>query len=316
MSVVERRAVLDRLEREVAESRDELVCLVGPTASGKTALAVDLAARVGGEIVSADSVQIYARFDAGSGKPTAEERARARFHLVGTESPDAPMDAARFTQLADAAIDDVRARGRVPIVCGGTWLWVKALTQGLAELPARDASLRAAHHALVAEQGARALHEALARVDPDGAARLHPNDTVRVSRALEVHALTGRPLGELQRAGAAAAPRHPSRVYALAVPPPRLDTRIAARVDAFFADGWVDEVRALLEDGLGDARAMGAVGYKEVRLHLEGGLREDELRPAIVRATRTFARKQRTWLRSEAVTWLALAGDGVTSDGA
>ncbi len=285
-------------------ARGELVVVVGPTATGKTALAVALAERLGGEIVSADSVQIYEHFDLGSGKPTAAELARAPHHLVSTIGPLAPMDAGRWVQMADAAIGDITARGRVPIVCGGTFLWVKALLRGLAEAP-RDETIRARHQAEAQASGRAALHERLAAVDPPMAARLAPNDLVRVSRALEVFELTGKPMSAWQAEHAFATERYAGRLYGVARERDEIDRRIADRASSWLAAGWVEEVERLVTAGFGSARAMGSVGYKEVHAFVRGELSRDDLLPAIVRATRIFVRRQRTWLRDEAVTWVA-----------
>lgn len=282
----------------------ELVVVVGPTASGKTELAIQLAEAHTGEIVSADSVQIYRRFDVGSGKPTVEELARAPHHLVGVADPLDPMDAARFASLADAAIEDIRARGKTPIVCGGTFLWIKGLVRGLAEAAPRDESVRARHAEIAASEGRAALHARLSAVDPAAAARLAPNDFVRVSRALEVFELTGRPQTEIFAAHGFGARRYDARLFGVRRERAELDARIEARARGWLAAGWVDEVRALVEGGYGAARAMGSVGYREVRAFVRGELAEEELLPSIVRATRTFVRRQRTWLRDEAVTWI------------
>jgi tRNA dimethylallyltransferase len=228
------------------------------------------------------------------------------------------MDAARWAEMASRAIDDVRARGRRPMLCGGTFLWTKALLFGLADAPAADEALRARHRAVADAEGRPALHARLRQVDAASAARLHPNDFVRVSRALEVFELTGKPMsawqaehafarprGQLVR-GSAAAWSTPDRAILFAVSRTReeLTARIEERVRGFFAAGWIDETRALLDRGYGNARAMAAVGYKEVRAHLEGKLDEEALAPAVVRATRVFARRQRTWLKSAAIEWL------------
>lgn len=273
-----------------------LLCVVGPTASGKTDLALAVGEAVGGEIVSADSVQIYRGFDVGSGKPTPEEIARVPHHLVDTHDPGDPVDAAEWARLAEAAVEDVRARGKVPIVCGGTFFWVRALVLGLAPAPGADAAVRARHKALVDAKGRAALHDELARIDPASARRLHPNDTVRVSRALEVHELSGRTMSDWQAEHGFRTSRFDAAFVALRHDPAALTQRIGARVDLWLASGWIEEVRRLLDAGHGDARAMGSVGYAEVRAHLEGKLSRDELRDAIVRATRVFARRQRTWL--------------------
>ena len=287
----------------------ELVVVVGPTASGKTELALRLAEAWDGEIVSADSVQIYQRFELGSGKPTTEERARAPHHLIDAIDPLAPMDAGRYAALADEAVATIRARGRVPILCGGTFLWVKALVSGLVEAAPRDEALREEHRAIAEREGRAALHARLAAIDPGSAARLAPNDLVRVSRALEIHALTGRPMSAWHAEHGFRSERHPRRLVGVARAREALDRRIEARVRGWLEMGWVDEVRAMLVDGLGGARAMGSVGFREVREHVEGRLTEAELVPAIVRSTRVFVRRQRTWLRDANVAWIDLDGE-------
>jgi tRNA dimethylallyltransferase len=287
-----------------AQSEGELLAVVGPTASGKTALAVALAEKLGGEVISADSVQIYRGFDIGSGKPDASELARAPHHFVSALDPLAHVDAASWAEEASRAIAEVRARGRVPIVCGGTFLWVKALLFGLAGAPAGDSAIRDRHREIIAREGRPALHAALKAVDPETATRLHPNDFVRVSRALEVHELTGRPMSDWQREHAFAHARHPARLLGISCDPAALTDRIAARARWWLARGWVDEVNALVEQGYGDARAMASVGYAQVRAAIAGDLAHTELETSIVRATRIFARRQRTWLNHVDVTWL------------
>lgn len=293
-----------RIEDVPPPERDELLVVVGPTASGKTALAIALAERFGAEIVSADSVQIYRRFDAGSGKPSAEELARAPHHLVGAVDPLAKMDAAIFAGLADEAIAGARARGKAVVVCGGTFLWVKALVQGLAPLAPSSDDIRARHKALAESEGRARLHEMLAEVDPASAARLAPNDLVRVSRALEVYELTGETLSSRHESHGFRAHRHRYRLLRPSTSAADLDVNIAKRVDAFFASGWIEEVEAMLADGLGAARAMESVGYRQVAAHVAAGKTGDaaELARSIVRATRVFARRQRTWLRDEDIT--------------
>jgi tRNA dimethylallyltransferase len=297
----------DLAERALTVARehpDELLAVVGPTATGKTALAVELAERLGGEVIGADSVQIYRAFDVGSGKPTAEELRRAPHHLVSILDPMDHVDAASWAERASRAVDEVRARGRVPIVCGGTFLWIKALLFGLAEAPAASAEVRERHRTLAMADGRPALHQRLRAVDPDSAGRLHPNDLVRVSRALEVFELTGRPLSVWQKEHAFAQVRHRARLVAIPSDGAALTERIRARVHGWLSEGWVDEVERLLTEGYGEARAMGSVGYAQVRAMLAGALPPGELETAIVRATRVFARRQRTWLNHADVVWL------------
>ncbi len=290
----------------MSKDRSEILVVVGPTASGKTALAVRLAEVLGGEIVTADSVQVYRRFDIGAGKPTSDERARARHHLIDVVEPLEPMDASRFAELADRAIVEIRGRGRVPIVCGGTFLWVRALLYGLAEAPPGDLAIRDAHRAVAETEGRDALHRRLAAVDPVAAERLAPNDFVRVSRALEVYEQSGVPLTTWHERHGFRERRHVARLVGIERTGPELDGRIAARTQAMLDAGWVDEVRALLADGFGDARPMKAVGYRQIAEALARGVFErDELAAEIVRKTRVFARRQRTWLKDEPVLWLA-----------
>jgi tRNA dimethylallyltransferase len=285
-------------------SPGSLVAVVGPTASGKTDLAIRLSEQLGGEIVSADSVQVYRRFDIGSGKPTPEEQRRAPHHLVSTVDPLEPFDAARYAEAADRALADIAARGKRPIVCGGTFLWVKALLFGLAHAPPANEVIRARHRAETASEGRGALHARLREIDPELAARLHPNDVVRVSRGLEVHELTGRPLSSWQGEHGFREARRPSILLALEHSPETLTRRIEARVTRWLEAGWVEEVGALLRDGFGEARAMRSVGYRQVADHLAGRLGRDELALSIVRSTRVFARRQRTWLNHGHVVWL------------
>jgi tRNA dimethylallyltransferase len=287
-----------------APEADELLVVVGPTATGKTELAIQLAERLGGEVISADSVQIYREFDRGSGKPTAEERARAPHHLIDLFDPLSPIDAQRFVDLADTSITEIRARGRAPIICGGTFLWVKALLAGLAPAPPADPAVRARHAAIVQAEGRASLHAMLATVDPESAARLAPNDYVRVSRALEIHEISGRPQSAWHADHGFRVARHRARLVGVFRERDELDQRIAARTEAWLAAGWIDEVESLIARGYGDARAMGSVGYRQVHEHVEGKLARAELGPAIVRATRIFVRRQRTWLRDQPVRWV------------
>ncbi len=288
-------------------AENELVVVVGPTASGKTDLAIALAERWDGEVIGADSVQIYERFDIGSGKPTALERSRVSHHLIDFVDPLAPLDAAAYVAHADAAIASVRARHKAVIVCGGTFLWVKALLHGLAPLPPADAAIRARHQALVDAEGRASLHAALARVDAPAAARLAPNDYVRVSRALEVFELSGKPQSAWHAEHAFGDARYRARFVGVHREREELDARIAERTRGWLEGGFIDEVQSLLSAGYRDARAMASVGYRQVRECLDGELPRGDLHDAVVRATRVFVRRQRTWLRDEPVSWLTPA---------
>src|SRR6478609_3241534 len=285
---------------------DRLWVVVGPTASGKTSLAIELCERFNGEIVTADSVQVYRHFEIGTGKPRCEARARDRHHRIDVIEPSEPMDAARCAELAELAIAEIRGRGKRPIVCGGTFLWVRALIHGLVPAPPADPELRARHRARVEEVGRIGLHEELARVDPEAAQRLAPNDFVRVSRALEVYELTSVRMSEWQAQHGFKTERHAARLLGVRREKDELDRRIRARCQAMLAAGWVEEARQLAERGYLETRPFAAVGYKQVALALQSGAPIDlaELELSIYRATRVFARRQRTWLRDQPVEWL------------
>jgi len=273
--------------------------LLGPTGSGKSALALALARHVPLEIVSVDSAQVYRGLDIGSAKPSAAERAAVPHHLIDLRDPAEPYSAADFVRDAGAAIDAIRARGRLPLLVGGTMLYAKALRDGLSTLPAADAALRAALEAEAARDGWPALHARLARVDPASAARLAPHDAQRIQRALEVHAITGVPLSALQRAGGT--PRRDLEIFAL-VPGDRavLHATLAARFDAMLAAGFLDEVRRLAARGdlSADLPALRSVGYRQAWAHLGGETDDAEFRAAAIAATRRLAKRQLTWLRS------------------
>jgi tRNA dimethylallyltransferase len=284
-----------------------LVAVVGPTGSGKTEFAISLCERIGGEIVSADSVQIYRGFDIGSAKPTAAERARVPHHLVDELDPLDRADAARFVGLAQARIADIVSRGKRPVLCGGTFLWVRALIYGLAPAPGADPAIRARHQLEAREHGREQLHARLASVDPASHRRLSPNDLVRVSRALEVYELTGQPLSELQAKHGFREPRYPALLVAVRHERADLDQRIRRRVAQMFERGWLEEVRALIDAGLGEAHALGSVGYRQVTAAVRSGAAIDhaQLIESVTAATRVFVRRQMTWLRDEPVRWLA-----------
>ncbi len=273
--------------------------LAGPTASGKTRVALSLAARFAIEVVSADSVQVYRGFDIGSAKPTRLEQALAPHHVIDILEPEETIDAAEYARYADAAIEDIAARGKLPVVVGGTGLWLRALLRGLVALPPVDHALRAQLEAESARDGSPALHARLAQIDPAVAAAVHPNDELRIVRALEVYTQTGRPLGELQAEHALGGKRYDSLMLALDPNADTLTELIERRLDAMLEAGFVEEVRRLREKHDDGARAFGSVGYKDVLRHVRDGVPIVETRRLIRKATRTYARRQRTWFRSD-----------------
>ncbi|MBK9517080.1 MAG: tRNA (adenosine(37)-N6)-dimethylallyltransferase MiaA [Anaeromyxobacter sp.] len=282
-----------------------LLVIGGPTASGKTALGVALAGRVGGEIVGADSQQLYRTLDVGTAKPTAAERAAAPHHLLDVAEPGAGMDAARFVALADQAIEGIAARGALPIVVGGTGLYLRALLHGVVDAPGRDPALRARLEAEAAALGRPALHARLAALDPAAAARIGQNDLVRIVRALEIAAGGALPSG-LRDAHAFRQDRYPCLFLALAPPREVLRARIDARVEAIFQEGLLEEARALLARLGSPLPARLPIGYAEAAEVVEGRLPLDEAVRRVQAAHRQYARRQVVWLRRErGVEWLA-----------
>ena len=277
-----------------------VVFLMGPTASGKSALAMALAQRFDGEIVTVDSAQVYRGMDIGTAKPSGAERARVPHHLIDLVDPTEAYSAARFVRDATLAIDAVRARGRVAIVAGGTMLYFKALREGLSALPQADASTRAEIDAQAAREGWPALHAELARVDPATASRLPPTDSQRIQRALEVYRMTGHPLSALQ-GHRAEAPL--SRALAIALVPSdraTLHEAIARRFDAMLDAGLVDELRALRRrfELRAEMPSMRCVGYRQAWEFLDGAIDQSILRAKGTAATRQLAKRQLTWLRT------------------
>jgi tRNA dimethylallyltransferase len=296
-----------------APSLPPAIFLMGPTASGKTALAVGLVERFPLEIISVDSALVYCGMDIGTAKPDAATLARAPHHLLDIRDPGEAYSAAAFRDDALALMADITARGRVPLLVGGTMLYFRALLQGLDDLPRADAALRKQLEAEAAEHGWPALHAELAKIDPATAARLAPNDSQRIGRALEIFRLSGKPMSALlDRAQA----ELPYRLLQLAlIPSDRavLHQRIAVRFDAMLAEGLLDEVKALRQAFAltADLPAMRAVGYRQAWAHLEGGINLEALREQGIAATRQLAKRQLTWLRSwpDAVVLDCLADD-------
>jgi len=274
--------------------------LLGPTASGKSTLALELAARLPLEIVSVDSAQVYIGMDIGTAKPSAAQRAQVRHHLVDLIDPTERYSAGRFRADCVRAIMEILDRGKIPLVVGGTMLYYKALAQGIDALPQADPGLRASIDARAAREGWPALHAELARVDPATAARLSPNDAQRIQRALEVWQLTGRPLSEQQRGAPASLP-FALKAYAL-IPQDRaeLHRRIEERFERMLHDGLVEELAGLRKRHELHERlpSMRCVGYRQAWGYLEGEYGRDALRDKGVAATRQLAKRQLTWLRS------------------
>lgn len=284
-----------------------LIGIVGPTATGKTAVGIELARKLDGEIISADSMAVYKGMDIGTAKPTPEERAEAVFHLIDVVSPDEDFSVAEFKRLAEESIADVVRRGKQPFLTGGTGLYIRAVTRGL-NIPtaAPNRELRERLKAEASEFGNEALLERLRAIDPETASRLHPNDLKRIIRALEVHALTGFPISHFHAiAGTTEVACH-VRLFGLTMSRTALYQNIERRVDEQIQSGFVEEVRGLLDKGYSpDLPAMKGLGYKQIASCLVGRY---DLRTAIdllKRDTRRFAKRQFTWFRAEpGIHWI------------
>lgn len=289
------------LQAGAAPDRPPLIALVGPTAVGKTALSLDLAERFGCEIISGDSMQVYRRMDIGTAKIPPAERRGIPHHLIDIREPDEPFSVADFQRLCAETIRDIVARGRIPLLVGGTGLYVEAVCYGfpLGEF-AGDPDFRRRMQAFAAEHGPEALHRRLREVDPDTAARLHPHDAKRIIRALEIYEATGRPMSEVQgqRRGEAKTSPYNLALIGLTMDREQLYARIDRRVDGMLANGLVREVADLLAAGVPrDATSMQAIGYKEIAAYLAGETDYETAVATLKRNTRRYAKRQLSWFR-------------------
>jgi tRNA dimethylallyltransferase len=276
-----------------------LVVIAGPTAAGKTALAIEVARRLDAEIISADSQQVYRYFDIGTAKPSAEELAAVPHHLISIADPTEAFSAATFAKLADRAIADIQARGRRVVLAGGTGLYLRVLLHGVVEAPSRDEVLRAELEAFADQHGNEALHSRLANVDPVSAQRLHVADRLRVIRALEITTLTGTPASASRDAHAFVAQRYPARVWVLNPDRAQLYESINRRVATMFERGLLDETRQLIDRGFRAAAPMRSVGYSQALDCVEGRLTVEQAIADAAQATRHFAKRQWTWFKKE-----------------
>jgi tRNA dimethylallyltransferase len=292
-----------------APEKDEAIpvlAIVGPTGVGKTALAVALAGDWPIEAVSVDSRQVYRRMDIGTGKPTPAERRRLPHHLLDVVEPDERYDAARFARDAARAIADIRARGRWPVLVGGTGLYLRALLRGLSPLPPADLALRRELRAQAAAEGPGALHRRLAELDREAAARLHPRDVVRVSRALEIVLLTGAPLALARQAPRTAPPPYRPLLVGLTMARDPLFARLDARVEGMLAAGLLGEVESLLAAGFSPTLpAMQSIGYRHLAAVVAGTTPLAQAVRTMKRDTRRYAKRQWTWFsRGESPYWV------------
>jgi tRNA dimethylallyltransferase len=289
------------------DAQTKVVIICGPTAAGKTAAAIAVGSACGGEVINADSMQIYRRMDIGTAKPTAAERAALPHHLIDIVEPDQPFDAARYARVAAEAIAALAARGVLPLVVGGTGLYIRALRHGLCAAPAPEPALRRELLAEARQAGSAALHARLASLDPAAAARMHPNDRSRVIRALEVHLATGRSIDQLQRRHGFARERYAVLSIGLDLPRAELYARIDRRVEAMLDAGLEREVRTLLERGYhAEHKPMQAIGYRHMLALIQGRMTRSEAVAAMARDTRRYAKRQLTWFRADpSIHWVA-----------
>ncbi|HYS23074.1 MAG TPA: tRNA (adenosine(37)-N6)-dimethylallyltransferase MiaA [Candidatus Eisenbacteria bacterium] len=288
-----------------------LVAIVGPTASGKSALGVRLAEQLGGEVVACDSTQLYRGFDIGTAKPSPSERRGIPHHLMDVLSPKEEATAGGYRQLALSVLDGFRQRKRLPIFTVGTGLYLRALLEGLADVPQRSEELRERLRASMKEHPPGHLHRILKRLDPEAARKIAPADEQKLIRAVEVCVLTRKPVTEVLRAGRT--PLEAWHVLKVGLMPPRekLNERIRDRIDAMLEQGWMREAQALLDNGLSeDSKPFDFIGYRELRAVLRGEIGLEAAREAIQQATRRYAKRQLTWFRREqGVRWFSGFGD-------
>lgn len=288
---------------------EQILCIVGPTAVGKTRLSVALAQSCGAEIVSFDSMQVYRGMDIGTAKPTSAERGGVRHHMLDVADPTEPFSVSRYVELADVCVRDILRRGRPVILVGGTGLYIDSLIAGRDFAPLPSTGCREALEERVAREGIEPIYRELAAVDPEAAERIHPANHKRVIRALEVYLESGVTISEHNRRTQAMPPKYsPVWIGLDYVNRDALYRRIDRRVEEMFEQGLVDEVRRLLEDGVPpQATSLQAIGYKELVDHLSGRGTKEEAMERIQLASRRYAKRQRTWFRrNEAVSWLEL----------
>lgn len=285
----------------------KIVVICGPTGVGKTSAAIEVCRHFCGEVVGADSMQVYRQMDIGTAKPTAEEKRRATHHMIDVVDPDEHYDAALFSAQADEVIASLGAKGVLPVVAGGTGLYVKALVHGLSEAIPSDKVVSERLEAEAKDLGPAALHARLVQVDPDYASKISSNDSVRIVRALAVHEVTGTSLSAHHAQHAFAESRYDALKICLFSDRETLYDRINRRVDLMVEEGLLDEVRGLLAKGYHRGlKSMGSIGYRHMVEHLEDGVSWEETIRLLKRDTRRFAKRQLTWFRSDdEMTWLA-----------
>ncbi len=289
--------------------KNTVIFIVGPTSSGKSAVAAALAERVGGEVISCDSMQVYRDMDVLTRAPGEEMLARVRHHLVKVLAPEEEYSAARFAEESASLIECVLAEGKIPVVTGGTGLYMKSLVDGIFPSPPKDEELRKNLRELAVQKGNEYLYERLGEIDPETAAKLHPNDTKRIIRALEVYELTGRTICEKKRTTEGISSKYDCRIFGLEIPRGMLNRRIGLSVDRMFEKGLVEEVERLKERNL-SLTAGKALGIKEISAYLDGRISMKEASEELKKNTRQYAKRQLTWFRGdERIIWIDATRD-------
>lgn len=296
------------------DNRPALPVICGPTAVGKTSLALELAEYFDGEIISADSRQVYRLMDIGTAKPNREEQQRVRHHLIDVAWPDEEFHAARFVSLAEEAISNICHRNRRPFLVGGTGLYIRALTEGLLQAPGANPELRRDLHTRAEKDGSSSLHAELAGVDPVSAGRLHPNDLIRIIRALEVYEQSGRMLSALQDEHGFRSKPYRTLKIALNLERDELYRRIDQRAEVMFEQGLLEEAEALLGAGYDPGlKALRTIGYRQAFALLRHKMTREEAIDDLKRSTRRYAKQQLTWFRKDkSIIWLESSDDFVT----
>jgi tRNA dimethylallyltransferase len=298
-----------RISHEI--TRPLVIAVLGPTATGKSALALAIAERYGGEIINCDSTAVYRGFDIGTDKVAPDDRRGIPHHLIDIADPTEEYTAAQYAREASAAIRDIHARGRLPLLVGGTGFYYRALTRGLFPGPGRDAELRRRLESIAERRGVPFLHRMLRKVDPESAVRIQPRDLKRIVRALEVFILTGRPLTSHFASTASPIPDVEVLAMALRLPAAQTSDRVTRRVDEQFRRGLLDEIRTLLDSGISEAaRPFGGLVYRQALEHLHGLRDEASTRALIAQENRRYARRQLIWFRKEPnLNWLEGPGE-------
>lgn len=292
-----------------------LIVVLGPTASGKSALGIALAEKLNGEILVCDSTQVYRHFDIGTAKVPAAEQHGIPHHLIDLVEPDEVFTAGEYRQRAREILDELQRHRKLPIITAGTGLYLRALLEGLADAPTRSEQLRGRLHEKAKKRGPTTLHRLLKKLDPEAAGRIAPRDTPKIIRAIEIRMLTGKSVGDVHRSGRSPLQGYEIRKIGLSPPREQLYSRIDARVESMMAAGWASEVRSLMERGVpANAKPFQFIGYSELRRQIEAGLAPEDAVPSIQQATRRFAKRQMTWFRKEPeVQWLNAFGDDASA---